>query len=164
MHLCENKSEVSPTVVQSKFNELLSQYDGYTHIFIDESKIGEAVGSAAIMASQVRKKCLLNNSSIFSAVAHGILLALDRVHQFTGSQLLLLYYSLSCLQSLQNRSLSHALISEIVRIENGLLSGGISVFFMWLPSHVGLTGNLAVGIATKAALLLLSNITVSHLD
>jgi len=67
MHLLGNKLEVSPTVFQSKFNELLSHYDGYTHIFTDRSKIGETVGNAAIVASRVCKKCLPNNSSIFSA-------------------------------------------------------------------------------------------------
>jgi len=41
----------SPTVFESKFNELLSQYDGYTHILTDESTIEEAVGSAATMPS-----------------------------------------------------------------------------------------------------------------
>jgi len=37
---------------------------GYTRIFTDGSKIGEAVGSAAIVASKLSKKRLLNNSSI----------------------------------------------------------------------------------------------------
>jgi len=35
-----------------------------------------------------------------------------------------------------------------------LLSGGISIVFMWVPSHVGLAGNLVADIAAKAALLL----------
>jgi len=36
----------------------------------------------------------------------------------------------------------------------GLLSGGIGFVFMSVPSHVGLTVNLAVDIAAKDALLL----------
>jgi len=47
-----NKSEVSPAVYQSKFNELLSQYDDDTRIFTDGSKIGEAVVPADIAASR----------------------------------------------------------------------------------------------------------------
>jgi len=69
LHLLGTKSEVSPTVFQSKFNELLSQYDDYTRIFTDGFRIGEAVGSAAIVASRLCKKHLPNNSSIFSAEA-----------------------------------------------------------------------------------------------
>jgi len=35
MHLLGNKSEVSATIFQSKFNELLSQYHGFTRNFTD---------------------------------------------------------------------------------------------------------------------------------
>jgi len=51
MHTLGSNSEISPTVFQSRFNELLNQYDGYTRIFTDESKIGEVVGAAALVAS-----------------------------------------------------------------------------------------------------------------
>jgi len=50
LHLIGNMSEISPTVFQSKFNVLLSQYDGYIRNFTDEFKIGEAVRAAAIVA------------------------------------------------------------------------------------------------------------------
>jgi len=136
LHLLGNKSEVSPTVYQSKFNELLSQYDGYTRIFTDGSKSGEAVGSAAIVASRVCKKRLPNNSAIFTAEACRILLALDTIHWSTGSQLLFLSDSLSCLQSLQNRDLLHPLIAEILCRVHGLISDVSSVVFMWVPGHV----------------------------
>jgi len=106
LHLLWNKSEVSPTVYQSKFNKLISQYDGFTRIFTDGCKFGEAVGSAAIVTSRSCKKRLPNNSSIFSAEACGILLALDMIYLSTCSQLLFLSDPLSCLQSLQIRDLS----------------------------------------------------------
>jgi len=69
MYILGNKSEVSVNVSWSKFNELLSQYVciiqyGYTCIFTDGSKIREAVGAAAVVASEVCKKRLSNNSSI----------------------------------------------------------------------------------------------------
>ena len=79
LHLLVNKSEVTPNVYQSTFNEPVSQYDGYTRIFTDGSQIGEAVGAAAIVGSQVSKKRLPNGSSIFSAEARGLLVALDMV-------------------------------------------------------------------------------------
>jgi len=104
----------------------------------DGSKIGEAVGSAAIVASRLCKKRLPNNSSIFSMEARRIQLELNMVHQSTGSQLLFLSDSLSCQQSLKNRDLSRTFISEILCLVHDLLSGGTSVVFMWVPSHVGL--------------------------
>jgi len=165
LHLLGNKFEVSPTVYQSKFNELLFQYDGYTHIFTDGSKNEEAVGSAAIMASRLCKKRLPNNSSIFSAEARGILLTLDMIYLSTGSQLLFLSDSLSCLQSLQNRDLSHPLIGKILCHVHGLMSDGSSVVFMWVPGYVGLAGNSAADSAAKAALLPpVSSLTVHHSD
>jgi len=150
MHTLGSKSEISPTVFQSRFNELLNQYDGYTRIFTDGSKIGEVVGAAALVASRVLNKRLPNNASIFSAEARGILLALDMVRQTQGGKLLFLSDSLSCLQSLQKRDLSHPLIAEILSRVHGLLSLGIKVVFMWVPSHVGLAGNSAADTAAKA--------------
>jgi len=97
----------------------------------DGSKIGEAVWFADIMASQLCKKRLPNNSSIFSAEAHGILLALDMIHWSTGSQLLFRSDSFSWLHSLQNWDLSHPLIAEIVCRVHGLISDGTSVVFVW---------------------------------
>jgi len=37
LHLLGNEAEVCPTVYRSKFNELLSQYDGYIRTFTDGS-------------------------------------------------------------------------------------------------------------------------------
>jgi hypothetical protein len=46
-----------------------------------------------------------------------------------------------------------------------LISGGIRVIFLWVPSHVGLAGNSATDIAAKAAHLLpVSNLTVPYSD
>jgi len=64
-----------------------------------------------------------------------------------------------------NWDLLHPLIAEIIFRVHGLLSGGTIVAFMWVPSHNGLAGNLAVDIAAKAVLFLpVSNFTVPHLD
>jgi len=115
-----------------KIQRIRYQYDGYTLIFTDGSKIGEAVGSATIVASRLCKKRLSNNSSIFSLESRGILLALDMVHQSAGSQRLFHSDSLSCLQSLRNQDLSHPLIAEILCRVHGLLSGGTRFVFMWV--------------------------------
>jgi len=91
------------------------------------------------MASRICKKRLPNNLSIFSTEGHGILMELDMIHQSTGSQLLFLSDSPSCLQSLQNC---------------GLLSSSMDVVFMWVSSYVGLAGNSVADITAKSALLL----------
>ena len=89
----------------------------------------------------------------------------QRVHQSSDRQLLFLSHSLSCLRSLKNRDLSHPLIADILCRVHVLLSRGAKVAFMWVPSHVGLAGNSAAGIAGKAALLLpISNLPVPPSD
>jgi ribonuclease HI len=88
-------------------------------------------------------------------------MALDMVHQYAERQLLFLSDSLSCLQGLKNRDPSRPLIADILCRVHALLSRGTQVAFMWVPSHVGLAGNSAADIASKAALLLpISNLPV----
>ena len=92
-------------------------------------------------------------------------MALDMVHQSADRQLLFLSDSLSCLQSLKNRALSHPLIADILCRVHILSSRGTQVAFMWVPSHVGLAGNSAADIAARAALLPpISNIPVPSSD
>ena len=87
------------------------------------------------------------------------------VHRSADGKSLLLSDSLSCLQSLQNRDLSHPLIAEILCYVHEILSCGHTIVFMWVPSHMGLTGNSAADTAAKAALLLpVSNLTIPHSD
>jgi hypothetical protein len=95
-----SKSEVSPTMYEARLNELLSNYDGYTRIYLDGSKFGEAAGAAAALVPQVSNKGLPNHSSIFTAEARAILLALDMVQRGQQSLLLIVTDSLSCLQSM----------------------------------------------------------------
>ena len=89
-----DKSEVTPHVSQSSLNELVSHYDGYTRIFTNGSQIGDAVGATAIVGSQVSKKRVPNGSSIFSAEARELPMALDMVRQSSDRQLLYLCDSL----------------------------------------------------------------------
>jgi len=85
------------------------------------------------------------------------------IHLSIGSQLLFLSDSLSYLQSLQNRDLSHPLIAEILCRVHYLISDGSSVVFVWVPGHVGLAGNSVADSAAKAALLLPGfSLTVPH--
>ncbi len=165
LHLLGNKTDVTPTLFQSKYNELVSQYDGYTRIFTDGSQIGDAVGAAALVGCQVTKKRLPTGSSIFSAEARGILMALDMVHQSPDRKLLFLSDSLSCLHSVKNRDLTHPLIADILCRVHTSLARGTKVAFMWVPSRIGLAGNSAANAAAKAALLLpITNLPVPHSD
>jgi hypothetical protein len=72
--------------------------------------------------------------------------------QASSDKLLVMSDSLSYLQSIENRHFYNPLILEILVRVRGLLSSGHNITFMWLPSHVGLAGNVAPDAAAKAAL------------
>jgi ribonuclease HI len=146
------KSDTPPEVFRARFNEVIAVYGGYSRIFTDGSKEGAAVAAAAVTESAVLVKRLPDHSSIFSAEARAILLALDAAVQSDNDRFVVLSDSLSCLQAIQNRKLNNALILEIVSRVHQLVAGGSKVVFMWLRSHVGIGGHSAVDAAAKAAL------------
>jgi ribonuclease HI len=154
LHEIGSKSDVSPDVFRSRFNESISVFDGYSRIYTDGSKEDAAVAAAAVTESVVLVKRLPDHSSIFSAEARAILLALDAAEQSTYDRFVVLSDSLSCLQAIQNRKLTNMSILEIVSRVHELIARGKKVAFMWLPSHVGVGGNSAADAAAKAALSL----------
>jgi len=133
-------------------NELLADFDSFQRIYTDGSKVGAAVAAAAMSGPTLLVNRLPNGSSIFSAEARGILLALSIMESSAHDEFLILTDSLSCLQSIQNRKLDHPLILEIVVTLHQLIASGKRVIFIWLPSHTGLAGNVSVDAAAKAAL------------
>jgi ribonuclease HI len=154
LHHSGSKSEVPPHVFQSELNAILSEIDGFTRLYTDGSKDGASVAAAAICGPRVFIKRLPNNSSVFSAEARAILLALDAMDMFNNDRFVLLTDSMSCLQSIENRKLNHPLILDIVVRIHHLISAGKRIIFLWIPSHVGIAGNTAADAAAKAALTL----------
>lgn len=149
-----NKNDIPPHLFQSKFSEQLTKFVGYVRIYTDGSKDGAAVAAAAVTANKVLKKRLPDHASIFSAEAQAILLSLDIADQSGSDKILILSDSLSCLQSIDNRNLQNPLILQISNRIHDLLKSGTELCFMWVPSHVGLSGNSAADASAKDALSL----------
>jgi hypothetical protein len=61
------KSNTSPELYHSVYNQLTDVYQGYKKIFSDGSKQGAAVAAAAVTEGKVLVKRLPDNASIFSA-------------------------------------------------------------------------------------------------
>jgi ribonuclease HI len=165
LHNVGNKADTPAYLFCARLNEILSDFDGFERVYTDGSKDGTAVAAAAVCAGRVFVKRLPENSSIYSAEARAILLALDIICQSGSKQFLILSDSLSCLQSIENRRFENPLILEIcVRIHK-LLSRDRELVLVWLPSHVGSVGNAAVDAAAKTALNLpVSNLKVPYTD
>ena len=152
LHDIGTKSEVPPDLFKLKLNELLADFDSFQRIYTDGSKVGAAVAAAAMTGPTLLVNRLPNSSSILSAEARGILLALSIIESSAHDEFLILTDSFSCLQSIENRKLDHPLILEIVVTVHQLIASGKRIIFIWLPSHTGLAGNVAVDAAAKAAL------------
>ncbi len=158
LHDIGTKSETPLDVFKSKLNEIFSCFEGYSRIYTDGSKAGAAVGAAAISGPRLLVKRLTDNSSIFSAESHGILLALSMVGMSTNHDFIVLTDSLSCLQSIKNQQLSHPIILEITVLIHQLIISGKHIVFVWVPSHTDLAGNVSADAGAKAAL----NLPESH--
>jgi len=154
LHTIGNKADTPPHGFHAKFNELLSVFEDYMHIYTDGSKDGATVGAAAVTKGQIMVRRLPDHASIFSAEAQAILLALDIANQSAQTKVLIMSDSLSCLQSIENRNHQNPIILQVLTNLHHLLSSGKKIFMMWLPSHIGLTGNSAADAAAKAALRL----------
>ena len=154
LHLIGSKSETPSYVFHTGLNQILSNFDGFTRLYTDGSKDGPSVAAAAICGTRIIIKRLPNHSSIFSAEARAILLALETIELFNNDRFLLMTDSMSCLQSIEGRMLNHPIILDIVLRIHQLLSDGKRFIFLWVPSHIGIAGNTAADAAAKAALSL----------
>lgn len=154
LHHIGSKSEIPLYMFHSKLNEILSHFDGYTRLYTDGSKDGPSVAAAAICGTRILIKRLPNHSSIFSAEARAILLALGAIELSNNDRFLILTDSMSCLQSIENRKINHPLILDIILRTHESILDGKRIAFLWIPSHTGIDGNTAVDAAAKAALSL----------
>jgi ribonuclease HI len=159
------KSNTSPDIYLSRYRELVSMYQGYQQIFTDGSKHRSAVSAGAVTEGKVLALRLPDHSSIFSAEARAVLVGLKIIEQSPEKCFLILSDSLSCLKSLENRNLQNPVVLEIIERVHKLLSSGLKISFVWVPSHIGIAVNTAADATAKAALSLqLCETTVPYSD
>jgi kelch-like protein 2/3 len=148
-----NKASITPSVLKQRFYELLNVYNNFVHIYTDGSKEGSRVAAAMVCKrNMVVTARLPDNSSIFSAEAHAILLALEFIDRHNPGRFVVFSDSLSCLQAICNAKWSSPLICDILQQCHLLSLSGREVHFCWTPSHVGVTGNERADAEAKAAL------------
>ena len=126
------------------------------------SKINEKVGAAAVIkrlfqdgkTTRNLSKRLPDGSSIFSAEATAIILALDYYNAMPAVRHDVVIYSdsLSCLQAIQGEDTEHPLMCRIMNLLWKLSDKGTHVKFCWIPSHCGIEGNEAADKLAKESL------------
>lgn len=149
------KDNTSPELFKQLYLEQNENYIDYEHIFTDGSLKDGVVAAAAVSQrsfTQPFQLRLPDGGSIYTAELQAILLALKHCLQSQRTHFLLLSDSLSAIQTLQTRKISHPLLADIHDLHTELTLDGKTIVFMWVPSHVGIKGNELVDAAAKAAL------------
>jgi ribonuclease HI len=143
------KSSTNPLVFQQHFYELKSSYPNFISIYTDGSKDGSSVTAAAIINKHTISCRLPDGTSIFSAEAKAILLALQHIKTTNSNQFIIFSDSLSCIQAIKNCQINNPIILDILELHDSINTS--EVVFCWLPGHVGIKGNTLADAAAKAA-------------
>ena len=97
------------------------------------------LGGAAVFQNQELLKRLPNESSIYSAEAIAIDLAMNIIANHKSSKFIIYSDSKSVLQTLQSKDSSTPLITNLLEKMN-TLSKNNSIILTWIPSHIWHTG------------------------
>ena len=143
------KSETSPIIMISNFQELKSHYMDYKHIYTDGSKDDMKVGCAVVSDNFSETMRIPDGSSIFTAEAKAIDLALDLIADWETSNVIF-SDSLSVF-SLDHTSSKNPQIQKLLEKHHDL-SEFNEIVYCWIPSHIGIAGNESVDQKAKDSL------------
>ena len=87
-------------------------------------------------------------------------LALDAIAESEDDHFINFSDSLSVLLSLENKKMDNPLVVNLLHKLHLLSTGHKTIFFCWIPSHIGIRGNEAADVAAKESLDF--NITASQ--
>ena len=130
-------------IINNVFLELNDFYENnkFTPVYTDGSKSNDYVSASAVSSVDTLKVNLPIDTSIFTAEAVALKLAVQYIQSQTLRRTVIYSDSLSCLQALKNKNLEHPIIREIVQILSYLNEVESQVEFCWIPGHIGIKGN-----------------------
>ena len=155
---------MSRIFLKNEFLEIKSNYKHYLSIYTDGSKQDEKVACSVISPNFTDSIRLPDNSSIFTAKAKAIDIALYHIRDQPEKQFIIYSDSLSVLKSLKDLHHRNPLIQQILK-KYHYLSVSREIVFCWLPSHVNIRGNELANLEAKSALsLVITNFKIPHSD
>ena len=143
--LHKNKKQKSSHIFKNEFLEIKSNYKHYLSIYTDGSKQDEKVACSVISLNFTDSIRLPDNSSIFTAEAKAVDIALYHIRDQSEKQCIIYSDSLSVFKSLKDLHHRNPLIQQILK-KYYYLSNSKEIVFCWLPSHVNIRGNELVQI------------------
>ena len=124
----------------------------YKHIYTDGSKDDMKVGCAVVSDDFSETMRIPDGSSIFTAEAKAIDLALDLIADCeTSNKFITFSDSLSVLKSLDHTSSKNPQIQKQLE-KHHELSELNEIVYCWIPSHIGIAGNESVDQKAKDSL------------
>ena len=137
------KNETSDSDYKQRFLELKDSYEtqNFTSIYTDGFKSDNYVSASVVLSTDIFKVNLPDHSSIFTAEAVALKLAVQHIQRQAIPRAVIFSDSLSCIQSLQSKNVQHPTILEIIEILTYLTQVNTEVVFCWIPGHAGIQGN-----------------------
>ena len=134
------KSESNPHI-SNDFRRLLGRYKNYQQVYTNGSKEDSNVDCAIISGNPINMQFLPDDSSIFTAEAKAVNLALDFIRTCdTNNKFIICSDSLSVLKSMNHTSSKNPQIQKLLEKCHELLAN-IEIVLCWIPSHIGILGN-----------------------
>ena len=99
--------------------------------YTDGSKDTERVSVAAVLINHSYGHRIQDHSSIFTAEARAILLALECIEHSNRKRFLIFTDSMSCLQALDHLKIDHPIIEEIISKLTSLKASGFDIHLCW---------------------------------
>ena len=127
-------------------------YADYQHIYTDGSKDKERVGCAVLREKDHQTMRIPDGSSIFTAEAKAIDLALDIVDNCNSHDKFIIFSdSFSVLQALNHTLSKNPQIQNILQ-KHHTISKYKTIVYCWIPSHIGIRNNERVDKKAKESL------------
>ena len=148
------KSTVPPCVLRSHFSAHLPTHSSSVHVYTDGSKSSDSSGCAVLFPDMTFRYRLPPQASVLATELSAILFALRRIFRLSAASYTVFTDSRSSLSLLSTSPSPHPLVRDIQDWLFRLSSRRKLVRFCWVPSHVGIPGNVAVDSLAHEALTL----------
>ena len=138
-----SKSETLNSEYRQRFLEVNDYYENknFVPVYTDGSKADNYVSSSAVFPADSFKVNLHEHTSIFTAEAVALKLAVQHIQREAIRKSVIYSDSLSCLQALQNKNMENPIIREIIHTLSYLGEVGSQIEFCWIPGQTKIKGN-----------------------
>jgi ribonuclease HI len=143
----------------------LEKYAGYCHYYTDAVKIHNAVACAVVTDGVEAAYRLPDETDVDDAELYAILQAIEminiNINNLSNKAFLICTDSQRALKSIDSYTdkNSNDIIKDLIKSYISVTHSGASITLVWVPAHLGITGNCKADRAAKCAL----NISRTHI-